>query len=147
MDRTEAADALDAMQASRVKLAAAAECPPERHAAFAAMYGILTASQALPTGWVLGVEAVIVLSVIAVVAWDRRRTGMFINGYRRGRTRKVTMAMLAVFLPLYTLGAFLKHFRGVDWAPVACGIVVTIAAYSLSRLWQRVFTAEMRAQP
>ena len=147
MDRNDASAALSAMQASRERLAAEADCPPERHAAFALLFGILTASQALPTHLVLAVEALTIVTVALVIQWDRRRTGMFINGYRRGRTRKVTLAMLAIFLPLYILGAWLKHFRGIDWAPVACGVVVAVAAYALSRLWQRVFVREMHARP
>ena len=40
------------------------------------------------------VMAAVLCAVALVVRWDRRRTGMFVNGYRAGRTRVVTVALL-----------------------------------------------------
>ena len=48
LDAKQAADALEAMRASRERLAAAANCPPARHLAFAAVLGGMVASQAAP---------------------------------------------------------------------------------------------------
>ena len=142
---SDAAEALAAMQASQARLAAAANCPPERHLAFAGLLGGLVVTPALPTTWSLVAEGVILLGIVLVVRWDRRRTGMFINGYRAGRTRPVTFAMLAMFLMLYSASMWLARERGIQWASLPLGAVAAAAGYYASILWQRTFRREMGA--
>ena len=81
-----------------------------------------------------------------VIRWDRRRTGMFINGYRAGRTRRVTFAMLACMLPLYGLSAWMAIDRGSWIGPLALGLGAGAIAYSFSKTWCRVFRREMLGQ-
>ena len=140
---TDAAEALAAMHASQARLAAAANCPPERHLAFAGLLGGLVATPALPVTWSLIAEGMILLGIVLVVRWDRRRTGMFINGYRAGRTRPVTFAMLAVFLVLYSASTWLSRSLGIHWAPLPLAAVAAAAGYYASVLWQRTFKREM----
>jgi hypothetical protein len=140
---TDAAEALAAMRASQARLAAAADCPPARHLAFGAVMGCLVATPALPTLYTLVAEAVLIVCVALIVRWDRRRTGMFINGYRSGRTRPITFAMLAIFLALYLASVWLARERGIHWAPVAIGVLTAGLAYYASILWQRAFRREM----
>lgn len=140
---TEAAEALAAMRASQARLAEAANCPPARHLAFAGLIGGLIATPVLPMQYAILVEGMLLFGVGLVVRWDRRRTGMFINGYRRGRTRPLTFAMLAVVLALYMLGFWLVRDRGIWWAPLATGTVAAGFGYYASILWQRTFRREM----
>lgn len=140
---TEAAEALAAMRASQARLAQAADCPPERHLAFGALMGGIIATPALPFPYAILAEGLLLFGVGLVVRWDRRRTGMFINGYRRGRTRPLTFLLLAVVLVLYMTGFWLARDRGIWWAPLATGTVAAAAGYYFSTLWQRVFRREM----
>ena len=147
MEATEAAAALSAMQESRARLAAAANCPPERHLAFAGLLGGLVAAQAAPPAITMMLEAVFIVGVGLVIAWDRKRTGMFINGYRAGRTRPLTFGLLAVSLALAALGVWLKESYGLVWAPVICGVVVAVFAYVMSMTWQNLYRRELRDLP
>src|SRR5450631_927410 len=104
MEASEAAAALSAMQDSRARLAAAANCPPERHLAFAVLLGGVVAAQAAPPIGTLIIEALLAVGGVLVFIWDRKRTGMFINGYRAGRTRPMTLSLIAVTLALGALG-------------------------------------------
>jgi hypothetical protein len=140
---TEAAEALATMRASQERLALAANCPPERHLAFAALMGGVIATPALPFPYAIAAEVVLLLGVALVIRWDRRRTGMFINGYRAGRTRPLTFLMLAVVLALYMAGVWLVHDRGIWWGPLATGAVAAAAGYYFSVVWQRIFRREM----
>lgn len=144
---SDAEAALAAMRQSRERLAAAANCPPERHLAFAGMLGGLVAIQAAPTPWVFAGEGALLLAVAAVVAWDRRRTGMFINGYRAGRTRGLTFALLAFTLINLAIGVWFKMERGILWPAVACGVLVTVVAFLASRWWQRIYRRELNETP
>jgi hypothetical protein len=147
IESTEAAAALDAMRQSRERLAAAANCPPARHLAFAGILGGLVASQAAPPFATMAIEAVLLVGVALVVLWDRRRTGMFINGYRAGRTRLVTFGMLGFALVVLALTTWLKIEQHMIWAPVVGGLVVAAAAYYGSAAWQRIYLRELRETP
>ncbi len=147
MEASEAAAALSAMQDSRARLAAAANCPPERHLAFAVLLGGVVAAQAAPPIGTLIIEALLAVGGVLVFIWDRKRTGMFINGYRAGRTRPMTLSLIAVTLALGALGVWLKLSLGVIWAPVACGIAVAVIAYFMSAAWQTIYRRELRDMP
>ena len=141
----DAAAALMAMQASREKLAAAVTCPPERHLAFAVLIGGIVAAQAAPGFGAIVIEAVMLLGVALIVAWDRRRTGMFINGYRAGPTRPVTFGLLGFTLVALALCDWLKLGEGVAWAPLAGGAVVAVVGYFASSIWQGIYLRELRS--
>jgi len=140
---TEAAEALAAMQASQARLAAAANCPPERHLIFGTLIGALAATPALPTPYVFVVEALVFIGIFLVVRWDRRRTGLFINGYRAGKTLAVTFTTLAVFFALYAASVWLSFDRHLPLASLACGLVAAAVGYISSVQWQRMFRREM----
>ena len=145
MDQTSeaAAQALAFIEQSRVKLAAASDVPPARHAAFAVLMGALVASPAVPLPFRFVVLVGIFASVAWIIRWDRRRMGMFINGYRAGKTRWITAALMLATLPLYVLGLWLALDRGIGWAPVPFGVLATALAYGGSVWWCRVFRREM----
>ena len=143
----EAAAALAAMRESRERLAQAVDCPPQRHLAFAGLLGTLVAAQAAPPLIGIAIEMLVLVGILAVIAWDRRRTGMFINGYRAGATRFVTFALLAFALTSLCLGIWLKEDEHVAWAPLALGALVAVVAYYASALWQRIYLRELRRTP
>jgi hypothetical protein len=139
----EAAEALAAMRASQARLALAANCPPQRHFAFAVLLGGLVATPALRPFYALLAEGVLLIGIAVLVRWDRRRTGMFINGYRAGRTRPLTFLLLAVVLALYAAGFWLSRGRGLWWGPLATGAVAAAIAFQASVVWKRIFRREM----
>lgn len=140
---TEAAEALAAMRASQVRLAQAADCPPERHLAFAALMGGIIATPVLPFPYAILAEGLLLLGIGLVIRWDRRRTGMFINGYRAGRTRPLTFLLVAVIVVLYMAGVWLARDRGIWWAPLVTGAIAAGVGYYFSTVWQRIFRREM----
>lgn len=138
-----AAEAIAFIEQSRVRLAAAAEVPPSRHAAFAALMGVWVASPALPLPFRFVVIVGIVAAMIWIIRWDRRRMGMFINGYRAGKTRRVTGLLLLAIMPLYVAGVWLTLERQIAWAPLPLALVAAGLAYAGSVWWCRVFRREM----
>lgn len=142
---SEAAQVLAAVQASRERVVATATCPPLRHAAFAALFAGLTACPAAGE-YMLLAEVPVLLGVALILVWDRRRTGMFVNGYRAGKTRKVTFTLLALELSLYGLSAYLAMGQGLRWAPFALAVPAFALAYAGSKVWARVWKREIEAQ-
>lgn len=139
----DAAEALAFIEQSRLRLAAASDVPPLRHAAFAALMGGMVASTAVPFPFRFALLAGLFAAIAWIVRWDRRRMGMFINGYRAGRTRWVTAAMLLVILPIHITGVWLATERGVHWAPLPLALVAAAIAYAGSVWWCRVFRREL----
>ncbi|WP_375395046.1 hypothetical protein [uncultured Sphingomonas sp.] len=146
IDSVEAVDALATIRASRIQLVTASDTPPLRHLAFAGLMGTLVACPAVMLPWRFGVLFGILIGIALVVRWDRRRTGMFINGYRAGRTRKVTFAMLAFSLGLYAISVWLADGRHMIWPSLVLGCVATVACWFGSRYWCSVFEREMTGE-
>lgn len=142
-DPTDAAQSLAAMQDARIRLAAAADCPPWRHLAFAAIMGALVGNPIVPVQWRFVVLAFVFVAIALIVRWDRQRTGMFLNGYRRGATRPITFGMLALVLACMAGSTYLALHRHDLRAAGLCAIVATIVSYIGSVLWQRRFRREM----
>ena len=145
MEVLDARSALEAKHYAEAQMAKAANCPPWRHAIFGLMMGGLVATPA----FALPVRIAILVALLAVipiiVLSDRKRMGMFINGYRRGKTRIVALGILAIELSLYAFAVV----RGLDHndhtTPLLLGVVGAIIGVFGSMLWQRVFVREMGA--
>lgn len=140
----EAQEALAHIQTSRAQLARIAHCPPARHLAFAALEAGVVASPAAAPYQLLALVPVLV-GLVLIVRWDRRRLGMFINGYRRGRTRQVIAAFLPVLAALYAASAYFVLTKHLIWPSLLLAAVMFGVATWMSTVWQRVFVRELEA--
>lgn len=137
--------ALMAKGAAEQDLARLALCPPWRHAAFAAVMATLVATPAVPMPLRFMVIALIFVAIALIVQSDRRRLGVFVNGYRRGKTRMVTFPMLALILMLYAASCYAALDRGRPMISLALAAVSFMIGYIGSVIWQRVFVRELGA--
>jgi hypothetical protein len=137
--------ALAAKQHAEAQMARAATCPPWRHAIFGLMMGALVASPAFEMPIRLAILVLMLCCIPIIVQSDRKRMGMFINGYRRGKTRVVAIGILAIELSLYAVAVIrgLNHQDHIT--PLLLGAVATLVGLAGSILWQRVFVSEMGA--
>lgn len=145
MDHSEALSALDAKRAAEAQMARAANCPPWRHAVFGLMMGGLIASFAFAFVIRTAIMVIVLACIPIIIRSDRKRMGMFINGYRRGKTRVVTFGILALWLPLYALSVYFSLDRNNHELPLVLGLVGFAMGTAGSVLWQRVFVREMGA--
>jgi hypothetical protein len=145
METIDARSALDAKHHAEAQMARAATCPPWRHAIFGLLMGSLVASPAFETNVRFGILAAILCCIPLIIHSDRKRMGMFINGYRRGKTRLVAIGIVIVELSLYAVSIV----RGLDQhdhtTPLLLGILGVLIGIAGSLLWQRVFVREMGA--
>ena len=137
--------ALDAKGSAERELAGVPMCPPWRHAIFGLIMGALVASPAVPIPLRFALIAGIFSAIALVVRSDRRRLGMFINGYRRGKTLFVTIPMLIIVLALYAIGLVRALDHGDRITPLMLGILAVVLGTAGSVLWQRVFVRELGA--
>jgi hypothetical protein len=140
----EARAALAAKGSAERQVASAMYCPPWRHAAFGAVMAALVASPAAILPLRLGILALALAAIAAIVQSDRRRMGMFVNGYRRGKTLFVSLALLAAILGLYLL-AIRAAESGHTATPLLLGGAAFIVSVAGSIVWQRIFVHELGA--
>lgn len=144
MNADEASDALDAVASAKRSLAAASAAPLWRHAAFALLMALVILSAAIDHGLRLVPWSFAMAGMVLLVAWDRRQTGMFVNGYRRGRTLPLTIALLIVTVALAITAVRLS----ADGEPMLALLTVPAAfgvAFVTSLWWERIFLRELGA--
>jgi hypothetical protein len=145
MENFDPRSALAAKQYAEAQMARAATCPPWRHAIFGLMMGGLVASPAFEMPIRMSILVAILAMIPIIIHSDRKRMGMFINGYRRGKTRIVAIGIVAIELSLYAVSLI----RGLDHhdhiTPLVLGAVGTAIGIVGSKLWQRVFVSELGA--
>ena len=137
--------ALMAKGAAEQDLARLATCPPWRHAVFAGMMAALVATPAVPLALRFVLLALIFAAIALVVQSDRRRLGVFVNGYRRGKTRLVALPMLALILLLCAASCYSALDRGQPMISLALAAASFVIGYIGSMIWQRVFVRELGA--
>jgi hypothetical protein len=145
MSPAEARAALDKIGATRARIGAVGLCPPWRHAAFGLVMSLLILGLGFPIATQVACMVLAMGLLVVIVLHDRRRYGMFINGYRKGATRRVTAALLVAMLALIFAQLRLRE-QGVEaWVPFAVAGLAFLAAVAGSVWWARVFRREMGA--
>ena len=143
MSPAEARAALESVGATRAQIAAMGLCPPWRHAAFGAVMGLLVLGVGFPLGIQVACMCLARGLMVSIVVHDRRRYGMFINGYRRGATLPVSGALLVAMMALIFLQLRWRA-QGVEtWVPIAVAGLAFLAAVAGSVWWARVFRREL----
>ena len=145
MSPAEARAALDSIGATRAQIAAVGLCPPWRHAAFGAVMSLLILGLGFPLAVQVACLCLAMGLMVVIVVHDRRRYGMFINGYRRGATRPITAALLVAMMALIVVQIRLREQGVESWVPVAVASVAFVVAVAGSVWWARVFRREMGA--
>ncbi|TFI57232.1 hypothetical protein E2493_16135 [Sphingomonas parva] len=145
-DDFEPRQALATATAARQRLAARAASPRW----YAPLYGLgtggIVASVGLPGPWPVAGSVVCLLFVAALYSVWKAKTGLSVNGYRRGRTLPLTLGFLAVILGLAFVAVHFGRDEGKAWVPLACGAVAAIVAAFASAAWDRLWRAEMTEQ-
>jgi len=143
METIDARSALDAKQFAEAQIAKAANCPPWRHAVFGLMMGGLVASFSFEFVIRTAILVIILAAIPIIIQSDRKRMGMSINGYRRGKTRYVIAGFMLLWLPLYGFSVYYGLDQHNHVVPVLLGIVAGVLGIFASIIWQRVFVREM----
>lgn len=105
---------------------------------FSITVGVFVGSQAVPSMIRPFLSFAVVLALISLVIWWRRRLGGWLSGYAPRRARWVTFAML---VPL--LGLVLWAYATPElWVGLVAGIIATAVAFGTSRLWAHVWKRE-----
>src|SRR3954453_19355687 len=92
--------------------------------------------------FVLGGAGLLLLWGVATAY--RRITGVWVNGLRRGRTRRLMWIWLALYTVVLALASGPEFVLGLRGAMVVGGAVLGVALALVSRWWMRIYVAELR---
>lgn len=145
MGKDDVAASLEALEAANTRLAERMRWPLWRHMAAGLMVSLLLAAitiQPSPLGFLLFGLALIL--TLAILRDDRRRHGMFVSGYQRGRTGWVMCVIVALFI-----GSVVVVETQIDGSPGApllwlVVIILFVGTTALSLVWERVYRADIR---
>jgi len=147
MSPADARAALDKVGMTRTQMAAICNCPPWRHAAFGLIFAVLIGSISISgTAQVIGTAVVLVLTGL-LVAHDRVRYGVFVNGYRRGATLPLTLTYVGVMIVLVVTAMFMRLNGFTLLSKLALAAIALALATAVSVKWSRVFRRELEGRP
>ncbi|NJC35154.1 hypothetical protein GGR88_002668 [Sphingomonas jejuensis] len=141
----EARDALAGARGAQRRLATRTRWSIGRHLAAAALMAVAAANLALPPLWQIGTAVLVLLGVALVIRRDRARDGMFVNGYRAGRTLWVIVPTVVLVLAIGFAGRYLRVEHDMVWAPLLAAAVTLPVALGGSILWEYVYREELGA--
>ncbi len=136
--------ALAALEATNDRLAQRMSWPLWRHVAGGLLMSLIVAGAGLPRDIAFIVFFVAMVLIVVIVRDDKKRHGMFVSGYQRGRTKWIVAIMIAL-----TLAALIVIRTQVDggagspwfWATLA---ILFCSITMLSLLWERVYRDDIR---
>jgi hypothetical protein len=132
------------VEAARADMAKRAKAPAWYHPALGVLIGGLIAvqGQSLP---VMGAFYVLyVIGLVLLVRAYKRRTGMWVSGYRAGRTRWVTLSLAALTMVLGLISIWLVRARGLSVAPLIFGAIIAVIVTIGGFVWEAAFRADLR---
>ena len=144
-DAEQARAALDKVAAARARIAELGVCPPWRHAAFGLIMGLLILGPGLPLAMQTATMPLAMALMIWILVWDRRRYGMFINGYRRGATLPLTVLLLIAMGGLLVWQIHMRERHAAEWVPFAIAGLAFVVGTGASVWWASIFRREMGA--
>jgi hypothetical protein len=144
ISRDDAARMLAEVQAANAELARRAVAPVWYHPALGLLAGGMVVALNAPAPWAMAYNVVFLVGCGLLVLAYRRKTGLWINGYRKGRTRWIAVGLGVGFAALALGGVWLKREHGLDWAPWAGGAAVFVLATIAGFGWEAAFRRDLR---
>jgi len=143
LPETDTARMLAEVEAARSDLADRARAPLWYHPALGLLAGGYVAVQAAPMGARFAYMALSAVGLLLLVRAYRRKTGMWVSGFRAGRTRWVALALLAVLWGVMGLTMWLEWQVGVRGAFLVGGLVVAVATTIQGFVWEAAFRRDL----
>ncbi len=147
LDRDDAAAQLAALQADRTALAEQVVQPWWYDALLGLLIAGFLASYSLRSTWVsLGALVLLLAGLRGLVALYTRLTGLWVNGFRAGATRRAIHVWLVGYAVVVGAAAGAEYLLGLRGAMAVGGVVVGVGLALVSRWWTRIYVAELRGQ-
>jgi hypothetical protein len=147
-DRRTAEAELATLQAQRAALADRAVQPWWYDALLGLLIAGFLASYSLRNTWVtLGALVLLLVGLRGMIALYTRLTGLWVNGFRKGPTRRAIHVWLVLYAVVLGAAAIAEYLLDVRGAMAVGGAVIGVGLALISRWWTRIYVAELRGEP
>jgi hypothetical protein len=143
ISETDAARMLAEVEAARGDLAHRARAPIWYHPVLGLLAGGLLAVQAAPLAARIAYLPLFAVGLILLVRAYRRKTGMWVSGFRAGRTRWVAVALLVAIWATMGVALWLEWQVGLRGALLVGGLIVTVATTIQGFVWEAAFRRDL----
>ncbi|THD74476.1 MAG: hypothetical protein E7812_19365 [Phenylobacterium sp.] len=137
--------ALELLQATNRQMAERAEPPRWYHPTLGLMLGGLAAVQDAPFVWRIVYPIACCIGAGLMMQAYKRHTGMWIPGYRAGRTRAVVAILVGLYAAIFLLAAWASfdlHLRGVF---LIAGALIAVLGTAAGYIWQWAYRRDLDA--
>ena len=146
--RAAAAAQLSSLRADRTALAERVLVPWWYDALLSLLVFGLLSSYSAHSNWVtLSAVAVFLLGLRGMKVLYQRLTGVWVNGFRKGATRRAIHVWLVAYGVLLGAAAVAEYLLDLRGAMAVGGVVIGVGLALISRWWTRIYVAELRGQP
>ncbi|QQN74383.1 hypothetical protein [Croceicoccus sp. YJ47] len=136
-------DALAVLNSTNDRLAKRMHWPLWRHLAGGLLLTLIVGSVALPRAISIVAFVVAMVMTILLVQDDKKRHGMFVSGYQRGRTVWIVGAIVALIVSALIVVMRFDEPVANPWFWVTLSIVF-LGTSGLSSIWERVYRKDVR---
>lgn len=143
ISETESLQALDQIAAANREMADRVRAPGWYNWSLSLGLGGLLAVQEFPVAVVFTYEALFLVGLAVLVTAYRRTRGVWIPGYRAGRTRLVAIGGAVVYAALFLGCVFLKRDLHLEGACLVGGVVMAALARVHCYLWEKAYRADL----
>jgi hypothetical protein len=144
-DRAAAEAELSSLRADRTALAERVLVPWWYDALLSLLVFGLLSSYSARSNWVtLSAVAAFLLGLGGMKVLYQRLTGVWVNGFRKGATRRAIHVWLAAYGVLLSAAAVAEYLLDLRGAMVVGGAVIAVVLYAVNRWWTRIYVAELR---
>ncbi len=135
--------ALDLISDANRKLAKRAKAPVWYHYALGLLVGGLAAVQAAGIPWNIAYYVVYGLGLWLIVWGYRRHTGMWIPGYRAGRTRWVAFSLAALVGTIFLAAVIIARRTGAPEVYLIAGALLAVVTTVGGYVWEAAFRRDL----
>ncbi|HEY8004559.1 MAG TPA: hypothetical protein VIE16_10045 [Phenylobacterium sp.] len=140
---TERLEALSQIAAANREMADRAKAPGWYHWTLGLLIGGIVAVQEAPGLWMLAYYPVFIAGLVFLMRAYKRHTGMWIPGYRAGRTRWVAVGGAVVFAGLMLAAVWLRREMQVQGACLAAGAIAALLVTAQGYLWEKAYRRDL----
>lgn len=135
---------LAAVHSSETRLAdRVTDCPPWRHALPGALLGAYIGAISISMTMQAWAMPLVLLAVGVIIWTERRRKGLFVHGFRRGKTLPITLVFVAVITCLVVAALHMREHDFSIWSKLALACIAFALTTAFSIVRQRIFRSEL----
>lgn len=143
ISEAEGLQALDEIAAANRQMADRVKPPGWYNWSLSLGLGGLLAVQEFPVVVVFAYEALFLVGLAVLVTAYRRRSGVWIPGYRAGRTRWVAFGGAAVYGAVMLISVYLKRDLHLDGACLVGGVILAGLARAHCYIWEKAYRRDL----